>query len=107
MADLTHYNYHYSCCGATQRLCVRCHTNNTNSTINLFAGGRAETWQEVGNEAPQTLGNEAPPTLYPVWICLITGKQTLIGENYLAQVTVPGSQGERTPRVTNIAARHP
>lgn len=53
------------------------------------------------------MGNEAPPTLYPVWICLITGKQTLIGENYLAQVTVPGSQGERTPRVTNIAARHP
>lgn len=37
MADSTHYNYHYSCCGATQRLCVRYHTNNAILTINLFA----------------------------------------------------------------------
>lgn len=65
MADSTHYNYHYSCCDATQRLCVRHHTNNTLSTINLFAKlckdlrDQADFKQEEEQMHGKKMGNEA------------------------------------------------
>lgn len=65
MADSTHYNYHYSCCGATQRLCVRHRANNILSTINLFAKLREDLRdqtdfkQEEEQMHDKKMGNEA------------------------------------------------
>lgn len=128
MADSSHYNYHYSCCGATQRLCVGYHTNNTISTINLFAGlgrglrDRADFGQEEeqrhGERWEMKLQQTATNTLSCLGLLgdtsitdtpgqLVNRKAKTFRGNNLAQVTVPRSKGERTPGVTNIAARHP
>lgn len=74
MADSTHYNYHYSRCGATQRLCVRYRTNNTISRINLFAKlGRglrdqADFKQEEEQIHGKKMGNEASADNYQHFI---------------------------------------
>lgn len=129
MADSTHYNYHYSCCGATQRLCVRYHTNNTISTINLFAelgrglrdqaDFRQEEEQRPGKRWEIKLQQTATNTLSSLGLLgdyqhyevtpgqLVNRKAKTFRENNLTQVIVPGSKGEGTPTVTNIAARHP
>lgn len=94
MADSTHYNYHYSCCGATQRLCVRHHTNNTLSTINLFAKlckalrDQADFKQEEERMNGKKMGNEAPVDNYqrisPYGFACLKRKVNSSRENNLA-----------------------